>query len=38
LLPHERIRQIDLTREQECSIIRALPFDHLNGTTIMEGF
>jgi HD-GYP domain-containing protein (c-di-GMP phosphodiesterase class II) len=38
LLPRERIYQVDLTREQELSIIRALPFDHLDGVTIMEGF
>jgi HD-GYP domain-containing protein (c-di-GMP phosphodiesterase class II) len=38
LLPRERIYQVDLTREQKLSIIRALPFDHLDGVTIMEGF
>ena len=38
LLPHERIYQIDLTKDQECSVIRALPFDYLNGINIMEGF
>jgi HD-GYP domain-containing protein (c-di-GMP phosphodiesterase class II) len=38
LLPHERIYQVDLTKELEYSIIQALPFDYLDGVGIMEGF
>jgi HD-GYP domain-containing protein (c-di-GMP phosphodiesterase class II) len=38
LLPHERIYQVDLVKDIDISIIRALPFNYLNGVGIMEGF
>jgi HD-GYP domain-containing protein (c-di-GMP phosphodiesterase class II) len=38
ILPHEQIYQVDLVQATEISIIRALPFDYLNGVGIMDGF
>lgn len=38
IVPHDKIRLVDLSRDIEYTIIRALPFDYLGKNGIMEGF
>jgi HD-GYP domain-containing protein (c-di-GMP phosphodiesterase class II) len=38
LLPHEQLYQVDLARDTEIAITRALPLNYLKNVTIMDGF